>query len=87
MTNETDRFQFEPLEPTGIKFAPQDGTRADLLYCYKPKTVEQLAEWLMMASNEVRDENGKLMGNPLKPYAAYQIARMMQNAKLKVPLK
>lgn len=85
MTNEEDWFQKEPQGSTGIKFAPQDGTRMDLLYGYNPKTIEELAEWLMMASNSVVDDKGRRIIDPLKPYAAYQIARMMQIAKLKVP--
>ena len=85
MTNDEDWFKKEPKPKQDVKFAPQDGTEMDLLYCYKPKTTEQLAEWLMMASNSVVDQDGRRIINPLKPYAAYQIARMMQIAKLKVP--
>ena len=85
MLNDDDWFQKEPQENRGIQFAMQEGTKMDLLYGYKPKTAEELAEWLMMACNYVVDQDGRRVMYRLPPYAAYQVARMMQNAKLKVP--
>ena len=31
----------------------------DLLSSYKPKSTEELAEWLMMAARNLKDEEGK----------------------------
>ena len=57
----------------------------DLLMDYEPKSTEELAEWLMMAARNLKDEEGKRIYWRLDPFMAYQIARMMQIAKLKVP--
>jgi hypothetical protein len=57
----------------------------DLLTGYKPKSTEELAEWLMIAFRNLKDSNGKLIYFRLDPTIAYQIASMMQDAKLKVP--
>ena len=60
-------------------------TTMDLLINYKPKSTEELAEWLMMAARNLKDSEGKRIYFRLEPALAYQIARMMQAAKLKVP--
>ena len=60
-------------------------TTMDLLINYKPKSTEELAEWLMMAARNLEDSEGKRIYFRLEPSLAYQIARMMQTAKLKVP--
>ena len=57
----------------------------DLLSSYKPKSTDELAEWLMMAARNLKDEDGKRIYFRLEPALAYQIAWMMQAAKLKVP--
>ena len=57
----------------------------DLLSSYKPKSTEELAEWLMMAARNLKDEDGKRIYFRLEGVLAIQIARMMQEAKLKVP--
>jgi hypothetical protein len=56
-----------------------------LLSSYKPKNTEELAEWLMMAARNLVDEDGKRIYFRLEPALAYQIAWMMQAAKLEVP--
>jgi hypothetical protein len=56
-----------------------------LLSSYKPKSTEELAEWLMMAARNLKDEDGKLIYFRLEGHLAYQIARMMQAANLEVP--
>lgn len=56
-----------------------------LLSSYKPKNTEELAEWLMMAARNLKDADGKRIYFRLDPALAYQIAKMMQAAKLKVP--
>jgi hypothetical protein len=56
-----------------------------LLSNYKPKSTEELAEWLMMAARNLKDEEGKRIYWRLDPWMAYQIASMMQEAKLEVP--
>jgi hypothetical protein len=56
-----------------------------LLSSYKPKSTEELAEWLMMAARNLKDEEGKRIYWRLDLWMAYQIARMMQDAKLEVP--
>jgi hypothetical protein len=85
MLNDDDWFKKEPKENRGIKFAMQEGGPMDMLYGYKPKTAEELAEWLVMACNYIVDADGLRVMYRLPPYAAYQIARMMQIAELKVP--
>ena len=56
-----------------------------LLSSYKPKSTEELAEWLMMAARNLTDADGKYIYFRLEPSLAHQIAIMMQKAKLKVP--
>ena len=60
-------------------------TTMDLLINYKPKSTEELAEWLMMAARNLKDLEGKRIYFRLEGHLAYQIARMMQDAKLEVP--
>ena len=57
----------------------------DLLSSYKPKNTEELAEWLMMAVRNLKDLDGKRIYFRLEGHLAWQIASMMQEAKLKVP--
>ena len=57
----------------------------DLLLSYKPKNTGELAEWLMMAARNLKDEEGKRIYWRLDLFMAWQIASMMQEAKLKVP--
>jgi hypothetical protein len=57
----------------------------DLLLSYKPKSTGELAEWIMMAARNLVDEDGKRIYFRLEPALAYQIAWMMQAAKLEVP--
>ena len=56
-----------------------------LLSSYKPKSTEELAEWLMMAARNLKDGEGKIIYFRLEPSLAIQIARMMQDAKLRIP--
>ena len=56
-----------------------------LLSSYKPKSTEELAEWLMMAARNLKDQEGKTIYFRLEPALAFQIAQMMQDAKLEVP--
>ena len=60
-------------------------TPMDILLSYKPKSTEELAEWLMIAARNLQDSEGKRIYFRLEPSLAYQMARMMQVAKLKVP--
>lgn len=57
----------------------------DLLVSYKPKSTQELAEWLMMACRNLVDEDGKRIYFRLEGHLAYQIAWMMQAANLEVP--
>ena len=57
----------------------------ELLTSYKPRSTEELAEWLMMAARNLKDLEGKRIYFRLEGHLAYQIARMMQDAKLEVP--
>jgi len=57
----------------------------DLLSSYKPKNIEELAEWLMMAARNLVDEDGKRIYFRLEGHLAWQIASMMQEANLEVP--
>ena len=57
----------------------------DLLSSYKHKSTEELAEWLMMAARNLKDADGKRIYFRLEGHLAWQIASMMQEAKLKVP--
>lgn len=72
MTKETDWFVREPKDN-------------EILNTYTPNSTEELAEWLLIAARNVVDADGKRTISNLKPFEAYQIARMMQIAKLKVP--
>ena len=56
-----------------------------ILSSYQPKNTEELAEWLMMAARNLKDEEGKRIYFRLEGHLAWQIAEMMQEAKLKVP--
>lgn len=85
MIDQPDWFKREPGDSLKDKFTDKHGTRFDLLYGYKPKTTEELAEWLLIAARNVVDAEGLRTFSNLKPFEAYQIARMMQIAKLKVP--
>ena len=85
MTEETDWFMREPNDNPLHRFISKHGSAMEMLYGYKPKTAEELAEWLMIAARNVVDANGLRTISNLKPFEAYQIARMMQIAKLKVP--
>ena len=60
-------------------------SQMSLLSSYKPKSTEELAEWLMMAARNLKDEEGKRIYFRLEPAFAYQIAQMMQAANLEVP--
>ena len=60
-------------------------TTMELLLNYRPKSVDELAEWLLMAGCNLKDPDGKRILNPLKPEMAYQIACMMKIANLRVP--
>lgn len=57
----------------------------DILMNYKPNSVEQLAEWLMIAARNVVDQEGKRIFYRLDGPVALQMAQMMQKANLKVP--
>lgn len=63
------------------------GTPMDILMAYKPKDVEQLAEWLMMAARLTVDKEGKRIFFRLEGPIALQMAQMMQMAGLKIPEK
>ena len=56
-----------------------------LLSSYKPKNTEELAEWLMMAARNLTDADGKRIYFRLEGHLAWQIASMMQDAKLEIP--
>ena len=70
-----DWFTMEPLE----------GAALDMLCEYKPANTVELAEWIMIASKNIVDENGLRVFYQMPPFVVWQIARMMQIAKLKVP--
>ena len=57
----------------------------ELLTRYKPRSTEELAEWLMIAARNLKDLEGRRIYFRLEGHLAYQIARMMQDAKLEVP--
>ena len=80
-----DWFAHEPKDNPLHTFVSKNGTAMEMLNGYKPKTTEELAEWLMIAGSNLVDKDGLRILNPIKPYMAYQIASMMQIAKLKVP--
>jgi len=56
-----------------------------LLSSYKPKSTEELAEWIMMAVRNLKDSEGKRIYFRLEGHLALQIAQMMQDANLEVP--
>ena len=64
---------------------PKEGPTLDMLGDYKPQNVNELAEWIMIAGRNLVDENSLRIHSPIKPFMAWQMARMMQLAKLKVP--
>jgi hypothetical protein len=64
---------------------PREGFAMEMLSDYKPKTTEELAEWILIAAKNLVDGDGLLIYSPLKPFMAYQMARMMQKANLKIP--
>ena len=84
MTND-DWFTREPEDDPLYALISKNGTLMERLVKHKIKSTEDLAEWLLLASRNLVDNDGLLILSPLKPYMAYQIARMMQIAKLKVP--
>jgi hypothetical protein len=75
------------LEEARKRITEKFGTPMDILMGYKPKDVEQLAEWLMMAARITVDEEGKRIFFRLDGPIAYQMAKMMQMAELKIPEK
>jgi hypothetical protein len=77
----------DDLEEARKRIREEFGTPMDMLMAYKPKDVEQLAEWLMMAGRCAVDKEGKRIFFRLEPSIAYQMAKMMQAAKLEVPEK
>jgi hypothetical protein len=85
MTDEEDWFVREPKDNPLHSFVSKHGTAMEMLRGYKPKSAEELAEWIMIAARNVVDKDGLRTFSSLKPFEAYQIARMMQIAKLKVP--
>jgi hypothetical protein len=64
---------------------PKDNDTMEMLVNYKPRSTEELAEWILMASRNLVDQEGKFIYSPLKPFMGYQLARMMQKANLKIP--
>ncbi len=64
---------------------PKDNDTMEMLANYKPKSTEELAEWILMAARNLVDQEGKFIFSPLRPFMGYQIARMMQKANLKIP--
>ena len=64
---------------------PKDNDTMEMLVNYKPKSTEELAEWILMAARNLVDQEGKFIYSPLKPFMGYQIARMMQKANLEMP--
>lgn len=64
---------------------PKNSLVMEILLDYKPKSTEELAEWILMAARNLTDQDGLVIFNPLKPFMGYQIARMMQIANLKIP--
>lgn len=85
MISEDDWFVREPSDSPLHKIISKHGTTMEMLCGYKPKTTEELAEWLLIAARNVVDKDGLRIMSSMKPFEAYQIARMMQIAKLKVP--
>ena len=58
-----------------------------ILMGYKPTSVEQLAEWIVIAARNAVDQDGNHRYSRLDHSIAYQVAQMMQMAKLKIPEK
>jgi hypothetical protein len=77
----------DDFEEARKRFTEQFGTPMDMLMGYKPKDVEQLAEWLMMAGRCAVDKEGKRIFFRLEGPIALQMAQMMQMAELKIPEK
>jgi hypothetical protein len=77
----------DDFEEARKRIREQFGTPMDMLMGYKPKDVEQLAEWLMMAARLTVDQEGKRIFFRLDGPIAYQMAQMMQKAELKIPEK
>jgi hypothetical protein len=75
----------DDLEEARKRIREQFGTPMDILMDYKPKSVEQLAEWLMMAARCTVDQEGKRIFYRLEGPIAFQMAQMMQKAELKIP--
>ena len=75
MTDDADWFQREP----------NDEFTTGMLRDYQPSTTEELVEWLMVCARSVSDKDGLRLPYNLPPYVAWQMARMMQITKLKVP--
>jgi hypothetical protein len=73
--NDDDFFQVEPDDEFVIW----------VLWDYQPQTAEQLTEWLMMCANGVLDKDGLHLPYKLPHYVAWQMARMMQIARLDIP--
>ena len=69
------------------KVANKFGNTMEMLMDYKPKSVEQLAEWLMIAARCAVDQEGKRIFFRLDGSIALQMAQMMQIAELKIPEK
>ncbi len=89
MIDNKDNFKREPQDDPYLALISKLGSTRFELVCppkgYKAKNIEALAEWIIMAGNSIVDEDGLLMPINIPPYAAWQIARMMQIAKVKVP--
>jgi len=64
---------------------PREGLAMEMLMDYKPKNIEELAEWILIAARNLTDQEGKIIYSPLMPFMGYQIARMMQMANLEIP--
>jgi hypothetical protein len=77
----------DDFEEARKRFTEQFGTPTDILMGYKPKDVEQLAEWLMMAARLTVDKEGKRIFFRLDGPIALQMAQMMQKVELKIPEK
>ena len=88
----TDRPLQDALNEAGLLIndgyftvEPPATENLDMLCGYKPSGTEELAEWLMIAGRNIVDADGLRTLYKLPPYVAWQIARMMQIADLKVP--
>lgn len=83
--SDSDWFMREPEDDPLLALASKHGTPMEMLNKYRPRSTEELAEWLLIASRNLVDHEGLRILSPLKPFMAYQLARMMQIANLKVP--